>query len=129
MLARWSQLPARTNVREELRKLWDEMGRKGPCKWANLPDTKVYWSYASNCLKQHGIGWQINGIQSTELKWSTYENSVHYLKMAFQSDGENLFYEKICRENLLSICWKQIEWILNSFSFKISSTWSKDWDF
>lgn len=55
-------------------------------------------------------------LKSTEINSSTYENSVHYLKVAFPSNEENLLHEKICKDNLLTIWRKQSEF-LTLFSF------------
>lgn len=55
-------------------------------------------------------------FKNTEINSSTYENSVHYLKVAFQSNEENLLYEKICRDNLLTIWRKQSEFLTFRFN-------------
>lgn len=55
-------------------------------------------------------------FKNTEINSSTYENSVHYLKVAFQSNEENLLYEKICRDNLLTIWRKQSEFLTFPFN-------------
>lgn len=52
------------------------------------------------------------------------KNSVHYLKVALQSNEENLFYEKICKDNLLTIWRKQSEF-LTLFSVSPNSFYMK----